>query len=196
MCCKALRRDLLGNTQEEQLVLNLVVPGPPAIGFTVTGSGFAPGAWVWITVEDLTDDTRPVNGPDAFQPAADGTFTRNDETTRLSCGHAFRAEAFVDNQVVATSEPVMPDCPTKVLAVAASGRDTSPTWDAPADAGNPATFVRSYCAAANVDAGARGRRPWVSAAGSGRASRSGAAGFLQIDPAAVSAAARPKCAGS
>jgi mannan endo-1,4-beta-mannosidase len=94
-------------------VLNLVVPGPPAIGFTVTGSGFAPDAWVWITVEDLTDDSRPVNGPDAFQSAADGTFTRNDETTRLPCGHAFRAEAFVDNQVVATSEPVMPDCPTK-----------------------------------------------------------------------------------
>ncbi|MEA2565460.1 MAG: hypothetical protein QOD49_637, partial [Actinomycetota bacterium] len=61
-------------------MLSLTVPDAPAAGFTVVGSGFAPDSWIWITVDDSTDGTQPINGPDAFQPEADGTFTRTDPT--------------------------------------------------------------------------------------------------------------------
>jgi hypothetical protein len=90
-------------------ILSLTVPDSPGAGFTVVGSGFAPDSWIWITVDDSTDGTQPINGPDAFQPEADGTFTRTDPTM-LSCGHTVKANAFVEDEIVATSEAVTPQC--------------------------------------------------------------------------------------
>jgi hypothetical protein len=91
------------------MMLTLMVPDAPAKGFTVTGTGFAPDSWIWITVEDITDGTQPINGPDAFQPNPDGTFTRTG-TTALTCGHTLQANAFVQDKIVATSTSVTPKC--------------------------------------------------------------------------------------
>jgi mannan endo-1,4-beta-mannosidase len=95
-----------------EVLLTLTVPDAPAAGFTVTGAGFAPDSWIWITIDDITADTQPINGPDAFQPDPDGTFTRTDPTM-LTCGHTLRANAFVLDAIVATSATVTPQCPPK-----------------------------------------------------------------------------------
>ena len=92
-----------------EVLLTLSVPDAPAVGFTVTGSGFPPDSWIWITVEDITTGTQPVDGPDAFQPGPDGSFTRTGPTV-LTCGHTVRANAFVQDVVVATSAAVTPRC--------------------------------------------------------------------------------------
>jgi mannan endo-1,4-beta-mannosidase len=92
-----------------QVSLSLTVPDAPGVGFTVTGAGFDPGSWIWVTVEDRTDGTQPINGPDAFQSGPDGTFTRTGQTV-LTCSHTVEANAFVDNAIVATSDPVTPQC--------------------------------------------------------------------------------------
>src|SRR5207244_5031940 len=81
----------------------------PEVGFTVAGSGFAPDSWIWITVEDITEGSQPINGPDAFQPGPDGSFTRTDQTV-LTCGHTFRANAFVQDEIVAISDAVTSQC--------------------------------------------------------------------------------------
>ena len=104
--------------------LTLSVPNGPAAGFAVTGSGFEPGSWIWVTVEDTTDGSKPVDGPDAFQPDADGAFARNGGTA-LTCGHSFVSRAWVADAVAATSEPVTPACapagPSIALTFPAAG---------------------------------------------------------------------------
>lgn len=89
--------------------LVLTVPDAPQAGYTVTGEGFSADTWIWVTVEDLTAGTKPVDGPDAFQPADDGTFTRIDDRA-LSCGHELVAKAWVGDQVAATSATVTAGC--------------------------------------------------------------------------------------
>jgi mannan endo-1,4-beta-mannosidase len=89
--------------------ITLVIPDAPGTGVTITGSGFDPNLFVWLTVEDLTDDTQPINGPTAFQPESDGTFSHGDAVT-LPCGHTFQARAFVQNAVAASSSAVIPAC--------------------------------------------------------------------------------------
>jgi hypothetical protein len=100
-------------------MISLTIAAPPAFGFTVTGSGFAPNSWIWITVEDLSDNTKPVDGPDAFHPNSDGTFNRVNTTTPLACGHWMQANAFVSDTVVAQSSVVAaPKCPPVPKATA------------------------------------------------------------------------------
>ncbi len=94
--------------------LTLQVPDAPGSGFTVNGSGFPPGAFVWITVQDLTDENQPVDGPEAFQTSPDGTFTHAGPTS-LACGHCLQARAFVQGQIFATSPIVTPRCQPKPL---------------------------------------------------------------------------------
>jgi mannan endo-1,4-beta-mannosidase len=89
--------------------LSLTVPDAPGVGFTVVGAGFDPGSWIWVTIQDLTDGTQPIDGPDAFQSDPGGAFTRTGQTV-LACGHTVQANAFVDNQIVATSDAVTPRC--------------------------------------------------------------------------------------
>lgn len=105
--------------------LSLTVPDAPDVGFTVVGAGFAPDSWIWITVEDLTAGTQPINGPEAFQPDPDGTFTRTDQTA-LTCGHTVQANAFVDNAIVATSDAVTPQCEPVPLDVSTADADATP----------------------------------------------------------------------
>jgi mannan endo-1,4-beta-mannosidase len=89
--------------------LSLTVPDAPGVGFTVVGAGFDPGSWIWVTIQDLTDGTQPIDGPDAFQSDPGGAFTRTGQTV-LACGHTVQANAFVDNEIVATSDAVTPRC--------------------------------------------------------------------------------------
>ena len=124
-------------------MLSLMVPDAPAAGFTVVGSGFAPNSWIWITVDDSTDGTQPINGPDAFQPEADGTFTRTDPTL-LSCGHTFNANAFVEDKIVATSHAVMPQCLPEPPPA-------SETADVDATAATKAVYTDLVAAPARVD---------------------------------------------
>jgi hypothetical protein len=105
--------------------LSLTVPDAPDVGFTVVGAGFAPDSWIWITVEDLTAGTQPINGPEAFQPDPDGTFTRTDQTA-LTCGHTVQANAFVDNAIVATSDAVTPRREPVPLDVSTADANATP----------------------------------------------------------------------
>jgi mannan endo-1,4-beta-mannosidase len=89
--------------------LSLTVPDAPGVGFTVVGAGFDPASWIWVTIQDLTDSTQPINGPDAFQSDPDGTFTRTGQIV-LTCSHTVQAYAFVDNEIVTTSDAVTPQC--------------------------------------------------------------------------------------
>jgi Glycosyl hydrolase family 26 len=109
--------------------LVLTVPDAPGTGYTVTGSGFAPDSWIWITVDDLSDGSQPVNGPDAFHPGGAGGFTRTGPTP-LPCGHMFRARAFVADEVVATSVSVTPKCAPVSLVATAADRLATPAAQA------------------------------------------------------------------
>jgi hypothetical protein len=112
-------------------MISLTIAAPPAFGFTVTGSGFAPNSWIWITVEDLSDNTKPVDGPDAFHPNSDGTFNRVNTTTPLACGHWMQANAFVSDTVVAQSSVVAaPKCPPVPKATAPVGDCSGPRFAA------------------------------------------------------------------
>ena len=109
--------------------LVLTVPDAPGTGYTVTGSGFTPGSWIWITVEDLSDGSQPVDGPDAFQPGGDGTFVRTGPLP-LPCGHALRARAFVQDEVVAASATVTPRCAPVPLVTTTADRLATPAAQA------------------------------------------------------------------
>src|SRR2546430_2142062 len=82
--------------------LTLQGPDAPGQGYTLSGNGYAAGSWIWIDVNDLTDGSQPVHGPDAFEPAGNGAFTRRGATA-FACGHSFQATAFVGDAAVATS---------------------------------------------------------------------------------------------
>jgi predicted esterase len=99
----------IDGTQDAGLFLSLTVPDTPEAGFTIVGTGFDPDSWIWITVDDLTDGTQPIDGPDAFQSDSDGTFTRSDQNV-LACGHTVQANAFVQDEIVVTSAAVTPQC--------------------------------------------------------------------------------------
>lgn len=109
----------------------LEIPAAPRQGYTIKGWGFAAESWIWIDVNDMTDGSQPVHGPDAFQPFENGTF-ESAGPSALSCGHAFQATAFVDGRAVVTSSPVTPAC-----APAAGGAATA---DPNATAATKATY--------------------------------------------------------
>jgi mannan endo-1,4-beta-mannosidase len=112
-----------------EVSLSLTVPDAPDVGFTVVGAGFAPDSWIWITIDDLTDGTQPINGPDAFQPDPHGTFTRTGQTV-LTCSHTVRANAFVDNEIVATSAAVTPHCEPVPVDTTTADIDATPATKA------------------------------------------------------------------
>lgn len=126
-------------------MLSLTIPVAPATGFTVSGEGFAPDSWIWITLDDLTSGAQVVNGPEAFQPDPGGSFTRTDSST-LPPGHTFRANAFVGDEVVATSEPV-----TKRSAPEPPPGEVGTVADADATAATKATYRDLVAAPERVD---------------------------------------------
>jgi hypothetical protein len=112
-----------------EVSLSLTVPDAPGVGFTVLGSGFDPDSWIWVTIEDLTDGSQPINGPDAFQSDPDGAFTRTGQTV-LTCGHTVQAHAFVDNEIVATSDAVTPLCEPVPVDTTTADPDAAPATQA------------------------------------------------------------------
>ncbi|MDQ1725436.1 MAG: mannan endo,4-beta-mannosidase [Frankiaceae bacterium] len=109
--------------------LTLTVPDAPDTGFTVVGAGFDPDSWIWVTIQDLTDGTQPINGPDAFQSDPDGTFTRTGQTV-LTCGHTVQSNAYVDNEIVATSDAVTPQCEPVPADTTTADVDATPATNA------------------------------------------------------------------